>query len=368
LRVASWHWLSKSVRPLPDKWYGLKDQELRLRQREVDFLFNRKAEEIIRLRSKIIGWLRQRLQRDGFLEVETPILQSLAGGAAAMPFKTHHNALGRDLYLRIAPELYLKRLLVSGFEMVFEIGRNFRNEGVDREHNPEFTMCELYWCLADYEDLMIYTEKILGQLVASLKLSQEETGMGEVIEWLKPWKKIQFAELFKEKTGVDVLTDKNIKIYEDVFKRHDLALPQIKTYAKLVDELYKELIRPTLRQPTLLYDYPIELAPLAKAAVSNPGIAEKFQLVAGGMEIVNAYTELNDPVEQRKRFEQQQAEREQGDEEAAVLDEDYLRAMEYGMPPAGGLGLGIDRLVALITSAPNIRETIAFPLLKPHHD
>lgn len=368
LRVDELHLLAKSIRPLPSSWHGLKDKETRYRQREVDFLLNEKARFPLLLRSRLLDWLRHELMNRGYLEVETPVLQPVAGGAIAQPFVTHHNALDTDLYLRIAPELYLKRLLVGGLEKVFEIGRNFRNEGMDREHSPEFTMCELYWAYADYEDLMDMTEEMLPCLVRDLT-GKEELGEGEnLLSFGPPWKRARFSELLQEAVGVDVLAEKDVGAYITVLENRGLAVPEVRTYGKLVDELYKELVRPTLKQPTIVFDYPIELAPLAKRSLTKPDVAEKWQLLVNGTELINAYTELNDPVEQRERFATQQDNRDQGEAEQVKIDEVYLRAMEYGMPPAAGWGLGVDRLVAVLAGVSNVRDTIAFPLLKPESD
>lgn len=360
--------VSKAIRPLPDSWYGLKDHEARFRQREVDLLLNKSVRAAFHSRANIIRWLRNYLTKNDFLEVETPILQPIAGGAAARPFTTHHNTLDIDLYLRIAPELYLKRLLVGGFERVFEIGRNFRNEGISRQHNPEFTMLEFYWAYADYEDLMDFTEQLLGDLVQEI-IGQETINWQEhTLSFARPLPRVSFIDLVSTLVGFDILKEKDPKAYLPIFEREHIEIPSVQTYTKLVDELYKELIRPDLTQPTLLYNYPTEMFPLAKQSLPDPRVAEAFQLVVAGTEIVKAYTELNDPVLQRQRFEEQQAQREAGDDEAQVLDEAYLNAMEYGMPPVAGFGLGIDRLVMLLTDSPHLRDTILFPLLKPKKD
>lgn len=365
LLANEWHFLSKSIRPLPDTWFGLKDHETRFRQREVDFWLHDEVREKFVTRSRVISWLRTYLTGQGYLEVETPVLQTIAGGAAARPFVTHHNALDIELFLRIAPELYLKRLLVGGYEKVFEIARNFRNEGIDRQHNPEFTMLELYWAYADYEDLMDFTEELFEKLVRELFDTSEITWQGQTLSFERPLKRVRYVDLVSEKLGVNIVEEKEPGMYEELFKKQRLAVPEVTTYAKLVDELYKELIRPQLIAPTLIYDYPTELQPLAKQKYSEPGIAEQFQLVVGGMEIVKAYSEQNDPVEQRARFEEQQAARAEGDDEAPLIDEGYVRALEYGMPPAAGWGLGIDRLIMLLTDVAALRDTIAFPLLRP---
>ncbi|MEX0650016.1 MAG: lysine--tRNA ligase [Candidatus Andersenbacteria bacterium] len=365
LAVSEFHIISKAIRPLPDSWYGLKDHETRYRQREVDLLMNDHVRQTFMTRSRIVTWLRQYLTDQQFLEVETPILQPIAGGAAAQPFHTHHNTLDMNLFLRIAPELYLKRLIVGGFEKVFEIGRNFRNEGISKQHNPEFTMLEFYWAGADYEDLMDMTEQMIS------KLAQEVVGSGQVswqeqsLNFSAPFERKRYVEVVSERIGVDILEEKDPNVYLAIFEREGIEVPEAHNYMKLVDELYKELVRPSLLQPTLLYDYPFEMVPLAKRSPHDPRIAEKFQLLIAGTEIVNAYTEQNDPVEQRQRFEEQQRAREEGDAEAQAVDEAYLRAMEYGMPPTAGFGLGVDRLTMLLTDSPTLRDTILFPLLRP---
>lgn len=356
--------VSKAILPLPDEWYGLKDHELRYRQRELDLLLNKKSRETLAVRSKVLQLLRQYFIENGYLEVETPTLQPVAGGAAAKPFVTHHNALDMPLYLRVAAELYLKRLLVSGYEKVFEIGYRFRNEGISRQHNPEFTMLESQWAYADYEDYMDFTEKILHFLVTEIAGSEVITWQGDEISFALPFERKRYVDLVSERLGVNILENKDPQTYIDIFEKEGLALPETTHYGKLVDELYKELIRPTLQQPTLLYDYPIEMAPLAKANATDPRVAEKFQLLVHGQELVNAYTELNDPVIQRHIFEEQQAAHEAGDDEAHAVDKAYLNAMEYGMPPNAGWGLGVDRLIMFLTDSANIRDTITFPLLR----
>ena len=365
LDIKEFHIISKSVRPLPDSWYGLKDHETRYRQREVDLALNKKVREVFLQRSVITNSIRHYLTQAGFMEVETPMLQPIAGGTLARPFTTHHNALDIDLFLRIAPELYLKRLIVGGYEKVFEIGRNFRNEGIDKHHNPEFTMLEFYEAYADYEDLMERCEEIIRQAVKATCGKETLTWQGQEFSFAAPFARRRYVDVVSEKIGIDILHEKDPAAYEPVFVREGLAIPVVKTYAKMVDELYKELIRPDLLQPTILFDYPVEMVPLAKTNLSDPRVAEMFQLVVAGTELVKAYTELNDPVEQRARFEEQQSQRESGDDEAHAVDESYLRAMEYGMPPVAGFGLGVDRLTMLLTDSPNLRDTILFPLLKP---
>lgn len=316
----------KSLRPLPSQWYGLKDIEDRFRKRYLDVILNPEIKEKFIKRFKLVSYLRNKLEKEGFLEVETPILQPIPGGAKARPFITHHNALDVDFYLRIAPELYLKRLLVAGFEKIFEIGRNFRNEGIDRDHNPEFTMLELYWAYQDWEGLMNFTEKLLKKFLGG-----------------KKWPRISFAEAFKKYALVDI----------NKLKSDEL------------DEIFKKQVRPKIIKPAFITHYPKSISPLAKSCEGNSDLTERFQLIVDGTEIVNGFSELNDPVEQRKRMEEQEKMYRKGDVESPRLDEDFLEALEYGMPPAAGLGIGIDRLAALITKSHNIKEVIIFPTLKP---
>jgi lysyl-tRNA synthetase class 2 len=365
LQVAEWHFLAKSIRPLPSSWYGLKDHEARFRQRELDLLLNEQGLKTLRTRSSIIMWLRHYFTELGYLEIETPVLQPIPGGAAARPFTTHHNALDMPLYLRISAELYLKRLLVAGVEKVFEIERRFRNEGVDRQHNPEFTMLESQWAYADYEDLMDFTEVTLEKMTTDLLGTTNFTWQGQELSLARPFARERYIDLVGKRLRVDILVEKDPAVYVDIFRREQLALPATTTYYHLVDELYKELVRPHISQPTILFDYPVEMAPLAKRSQTDPRIAEKFQLVAAGMELNNCYTELNDPVLQRELFVEQQTQRDAGNEEAQGFDEAYLRALEYGVPPNAGWSLGIDRFVMLLTDSPSVRDTIAFPLLKP---
>ena len=316
--------LSKSIKPLPPVWYGVSDIEERFRKRYLDLLFNDLTKERLIERSRIIREIREKLWAAGFLEVETPVLQPLPGGALARPFETHHNALNQDFYLRIAPELYLKRLLIGGLEKIFEIGRVFRNEGIDREHNPEFTILELYWAYQNYEGLMKFTEKLLKPYFPG------------------KWDKITFAESLKKYTGADF---NKIKIEE-------------------ADDIFKREVRPKLIKPTWVVEYPKAISPLAKSYPNKPEWTERFQLIVKGMEVVNAFSELNDPLEQEKRMKEQEEKYRAGNKEASRLDEEFIEAMKYGMPPAAGLGIGIDRLVALVTNSDSIKEIIAFPTLK----
>lgn len=363
--VEEWHVITKAIRPLPSEWYGLKDHETRYREREVDMLLNEEVRKTFAMRSKMIALIRNYMNKEGYIEVEAPVLGTIAGGAAAKPFETHHNALDLPLYLRISSELHLKRLLVSGYEKVFEIGPRFRNEGMDRQHNPEFTMLESQWAYADYEDLMDFTENALEWLTKELLGTTEVKWQNTTLSFQKPFQRVRYIDIVSEKIGVNILEDTNPKTYIKIFKKKGLELPEAKNYYQLVDELYKKLVRPGLVQPTIVYDYPAEMVPLAKSSLSDPRVAEKFQTLVMGLEINNCYTELNDPVLQREILEEQMKNRAAGDAEAYELDEDYLRAMEYGMPPNAGWSLGIDRVAMLFTDSPSIRDVILFPLLKP---
>ncbi|OQA91995.1 MAG: Lysine--tRNA ligase [Elusimicrobia bacterium ADurb.Bin231] len=355
--------LSKSLRPLPEKWHGLKDIETRYRQRYLDLISNEESAKTFRNRAKIISTIRKHLDNNNFMEVETPMMQSIPGGAAARPFITHHNALDIDLYLRIAPELYLKRLIVGGMERIYELGRTFRNEGMDIKHNPEFTILEIYQAYADYKDMMILCRDIFRAAASALKL--EEISFGEnKINLFEEWNVLSletaFAEVgisFQSLFGKDSLIETGKKFgIENVS-----AIPP----RKIFDHLFDKLIKPKLIHPTFITDWPKFLSPLAKSKKDNPEIVERFELYICSEEFANAYSELNDPVDQKSRFEQQVKEREQGDDEAELYDSDFIRALEHGMPPTGGLGIGVDRLIMLLTSQESIKDVILFPLLRP---
>lgn len=365
LLISEWHFLAKSIRPLPSNWHGLKDQEQRMRVREIDLLLNEEARKVIELRSQVMAWLRKYLIDDGYLEVSTPILETLAGGTAAKPFKTHHNALDMPLYLRIAAELPLKRLLAGGLEKVFEMGPRFRNEGVDREHNPEFTMLESQWAYADYEDLMDFTEEVMEKMCRDLLGKTDITWRQETLAFARPMKRVKFIDLFKTEFDLDILEEKNLSAYERIIAREGLDRPKTANYGQMIDALFKQKIRPKIVQPTMVYDYPIEMDPLAKASRQDKRVAEKFHLVAAGMELNKCYTEQNDPVEQRRVLLEQERAREAGDEEAHQIDEVFLKSMEYGMPPNAGWSLGIDRVVMILANAATLRDTMTFPLVKP---
>ncbi len=355
--------LSKSLRPLPEKWHGLTDVEIRYRQRYVDLIVNPEVKQVFMLRTRIIQAIRSFLNSRGFLEVETPMMQSIPGGATAKPFKTFHNALGMDLFLRIAPELYLKRLLVGGFERVYEINRNFRNEGISTQHNPEFTMLEFYMAYADYRDLIEMTEQMISSVAREVLGVTEVRYEGHVIKLSPPWKKITFIDSLRE-AGVsdDVLF--NADKAREQAKKLGAALKGGEPLGKLQNELFEALVEPKLIQPTFITDYPTDISPLSKRRPDSPDFVERFELFVAGRELANAFSELNDPVDQKSRFQKQVAEREAGDDEAHQMDEDFIRALEYGMPPAAGEGIGIDRLVMLLTGSASIRDVILFPQMK----
>jgi lysyl-tRNA synthetase, class II len=363
--VARLQFLAKALRPLPEKWHGLRDVETRYRRRYVDLVVNRDVRQIFVLRSRLIKALRDFLDARGFIEVETPMMQPIPGGAIARPFKTHHNALGMDLYLRIAPELYLKRLIVAGFERVYEINRNFRNEGVSTQHNPEFTMLEFYQAYADYRDLMVLTEELF------LSLTQV-VGTGTTLRWGEheielrpPWRRLGFFEGLSQALGVEVTTETDAALVAKAARARGVAVGDVATPWRLWKDVFETLVEPTLIQPTFVVDFPIELSPLAKKKRENPKLVDRFELFIGQREIANAYSELNDPIDQLARFREQASLLARGDEEAHWLDEDYVRALEYGMPPTAGEGIGIDRLVMLFADQPSIREVILFPHLRP---
>ncbi|MCY3969557.1 MAG: lysine--tRNA ligase [Acidobacteria bacterium] len=358
--------LAKATRPLPEKWHGLADREERYRRRYLDLLNSPESRHRFVVRSRAIAAIRRFLLDLDFLEVETPMMQAIPGGAAARPFVTHHNALDLDLYLRIAPELYLKRLLVGGLHRVFEINRNFRNEGISTQHNPEFTMLEFYWAYSDYEQLMDVTEQLLGAVVGDAgKGTATCTFRGDEIDFTPAWPRYTVRDSLIEIGGLDAATVDDGAALAAELARHDDSEPRSPDYGNLLMALFDRLVEPKLIQPTFIHDYPVEVSPFAKLSADDSRFTERFELFIGGMEIANAFTELNDPDAQAERFRQQLAARESGDDEAHRFDRDYVEALQYGMPPAGGLGLGIDRLVMLLTDARSIRDVILFPLLRP---
>lgn len=364
IEAADFKILAKSLRPLPEKWHGLKDVEERFRKRYLDLIFSPEAKNKFEIRSRVIKEIRNFLGREGFIEVETPILQPLYGGAKARPFKTHLNALALDLYLRIAPELYLKRLLVGGFEKVYEIGKCFRNEGVDRQHNPDFTMLEFYFAYIDYKELMKFTEKLFENLLknvfGTLKIKYE----GKEIDFKTPWQRIEFSQILRKYAKID-LEEINTEALKKRVKELGVEISPGAEKAEIADELYKKFCRPKIWNPAFIINFPLGFQPLAKANEKEPAKLANFQLVAAGWELINAFSELNDSLEQKKRFEEQEKLFKAGFKEAQRIDEDFLEALEYGMPPAAGFGMGIDRLVALLTDSHSLREVILFPTMKP---
>ncbi|MCX7778789.1 MAG: lysine--tRNA ligase [Patescibacteria group bacterium] len=357
--------ISKSLLPLPEKWHGLEDIEIRYRQRYLDLLANPEVKEIFKKRFSIIQTIRQFFIKEGFLEVETPILQPMAGGATAKPFVTHHDALGINLYLSIAPELYLKRLIIGGFEKVFEITRCFRNEGIDWAHNPEFTQIEFYQAYANYQDLMNLTEKLFCYLFEKLAMPFEMNFRGQKINFKPPYPRKKFITAVRESTGLDLekLKEKE-KIYQAA-KKIGLSVEKNWSWPKIVDEIFKERVRTKITNPVFIINHPIELSPLAKRTADNPNYVERFQLLVGGFEICNAYSELNNPLDQEERFKYQLSLRKTGDEEAQMYDQDFIEALKYGMPPTAGEGIGLDRLAMILTGTKNLKEVILFPTLKP---
>jgi lysyl-tRNA synthetase class 2 len=362
--VKGFAFLAKALRPLPEKWHGLRDVETRYRRRYVDLIVNASVREVFVLRSRLVKAVREFLDARGFLEVETPMMQAIPGGAVARPFRTHHNALDLELYLRIAPELYLKRLIVGGLDRVYEINRNFRNEGIDTQHNPEFTMLEFYQAFADHTDLMELTEALVVHLAQTLRGALLLPWGPDRIDLTPPWRRLPFFAAISEALEIPVAPDSTPSVLAEAAAQKGVAVAEGDVIA-LWKEVFETLVEPTLVQPTFVIDFPVELSPLAKTKRAQPRLVDRFELFIGGRELANAYSELNDPIEQRERFLQQAAERERGDEEAHWLDEDYVRALEYGMPPTAGEGIGIDRLVMLFANQPSIREVILFPHLRP---
>ncbi len=367
VRVTSLTILTKSLRMLPSSWHGLKDTEERYRRRYLDLIFNPAVVKIAKQRSQIVDFLRSYLKKEGFLEVETPILQPLYGGASARPFLTHHHALDADLYLRISDELYLKRLIVGGLDKVFEIGHDFRNEGIDREHNPEFTVLEFYWAYRDYRFLMAFTEELLSSLVKEVTGDYKVTYQGREYNFKPPWPRLTFRDLILKDTGIDLdeVTDEPALLKAVNSRGLKLELDGVAGFGPVLDTLYKKFSRPRLDGPVFLINHPSSMRPLAKKLPENPKEVASFQLLVAGTEWLNAYNELNDPEDQRGRWEEEKRLAKKGLAEHQVLDEDYIEALEYGMPPTAGWGLGIDRVTAFLTDSHSLKETILFPTLKP---
>ena len=366
LRAKSFEVLSKNIRPLPEKFHGLTNVETRYRQRYVDLVMNREVMETMKKRFQIVRFFRKYLEEKGFIEVETPMMHPIAGGATARPFTTHHNALDMELFLRVAPELYLKRLLVGGFDKVFEINRSFRNEGISIKHNPEFTMMELYQAYADYVDMMNITEDLISKLTFELHGTYEIEYEDKKINMKSPWRRVKMKDIVKEVTGFDFDTVTNDE--DAVAKAKEIGIPleKDKTYTKygILNLIFEEKVEETLINPTFIIEYPKEISPLSKNKKGETDWVDRFELFISGREFANAYSELNDPRDQKERFEEQVKMKEAGDDEAQNMDLDYIRALEYGMPPAGGLGIGIDRLVMLMTNSASIRDVILFPTLR----
>jgi lysyl-tRNA synthetase class 2 len=357
LRVEDFTLLAKSLRPPPEKHHGLTDVETRFRRRELDLIANEDARELFITRARVISAVRRFLDAEGFIEVETPVLQPLYGGALARPFTTHHNALDREFYLRIATELYLKRLIVGGLERVYELGKDFRNEGVDSTHNPEFTMLEWYEAYADYEDIAARCERLISYVAS-------EVGYAGEIDLSPPWRRETLPQAILDRTGIDIMALPDRDGLAGAMRERGLTVPKDDTWPQLVDELLSKHVEPTLIEPTFLLDYPVALSPFAKRHRSVPGLVERFEAYIGGLEVANAFTELNDPDEQRRRFEEQRALAGAGDEETQPYDEAFLEALEQGMPPTGGIGIGIDRLVMVLTGRRSIREVVLFPAMR----
>ena len=368
IAVSKWALLTKALRPLPEKYHGLKDTETRFRERELDLLANPEVRSAFRVRTKLIRELRAFLDGEGFEEVETPILQAIAGGATARPFITHHNSLDHDFYLRIAPELYLKRCVVGGYERVYEIGRQFRNEGIDWSHNPEFTSLEFYMAYADYESLMAFTERFLSTVIERVTGSKVVKFDGQDIDFTPPWPRKKFRDAIKDACGIDILDKTRDEIIVAMKEKKIDVDAEAPDMGRIYDDLYKATVRSKQIQPLLVTDYPIEMEPLAKKCEDDPRFVQRFQLLAGGVELLKAYSELNDPVDQRERFERQEALRGKGDDEAQKIDEAFLRALEHGLPPTAGWGMGIDRFAMMLADAKSVKEIILFPTLKPETD
>lgn len=364
IEVHTFSLLTKSLRPLPEKWHGLKDVEIRYRQRYLDLITNPEVRDVFVARSKIIRSVRRYLDDLGFLEVETPVLHPIAGGAAARPFVTHHNALDMDMYLRIAPELYLKRLIVGGFEKIYELGRVFRNEGISYKHNPEFTMIELYQAYANYEDVMRITEEVFAYVAQEVLGTTKIVYQDQEIDLTPPWNRVSMLDAIQEKTGVDFRAVTTLEEATAIAKKLGLPVEKGAGIGNIINAAFEEFVEATLIQPTFIMDHPVEISPLAKSKVSNPAFTDRFEAFIFGREMANGFSELNDPIDQKGRFLKQVQQRESGDDEAHMMDDDFVTALEYGLPPTGGLGIGIDRMVMLLTNCNSIRDVLLFPHMR----
>jgi len=364
VRVTSWTLLAKALRPLPEKYHGLQDKELRYRFRYLDLIANPDVREVFRARTSVIKKIREVLDGHGYLEVETPSLHKIAGGAAARPFATHHNALDIDIFLRISLELHLKRLMIGGLEKVYELGRNFRNEGMDRDHNPEFTMLEAYEAFGDLETMRALAEEMVRESCIAVRGDTKTTFRDHELDFGPKFEIKDYADLLEEHAGVDIRSERNRDVLYKACKNRELEVDDDAPVTKLIDVLFDELVEPNLIQPVFVMNYPVELSPLARKHPDREGFVQRFELFIAGHEIANAFTELNDPIDQRARFEHQAEMRAEGDDEAHPVDEDFLNALEHGMPPAGGIGMGIDRVVMLVTGAHSIRDVIFFPMMR----
>lgn len=364
MKASEFHLLTKSLRPLPEKFHGLQDVEQRYRQRYLDLITNPESRDTFVTRSKIIQSMRRYLDGLGFLEVETPLMHGIAGGASARPFITHHNALDMQLYMRIAIELHLKRLIVGGMEKVYEIGRVFRNEGISTRHNPEFTMLELYEAYADYHDVMSLTENMVAHIAKDVLGNTKITYNDQEIDLDPEWARLHMVDAIKEYTGVDFWEQMSDEKAKELAHEHGIEIKDTMTFGHIVNEFFEQRVEDKLIQPTFIYGHPIEISPLAKKNPEDERFTDRFELFIVGREHANAFSELNDPIDQRERFEAQLKEREEGNDEAHMMDEDFIEALEYGMPPTGGLGIGIDRLVMLLTDSPSIRDVLLFPQMR----
>ncbi|PFQ75591.1 lysine--tRNA ligase [Priestia megaterium] len=364
IKVKDFTLLTKALRPLPDKYHGLKDIEQRYRQRYLDLITNPESKQTFISRSRIIQSMRRYLDNHGYLEVETPMMHSIAGGAAARPFVTHHNALDMELYMRIAIELHLKRLIVGGLEKVYEIGRVFRNEGVSTRHNPEFTMIELYEAYADYKDIMALTENLIAHIAQEVLGTTKIQYGDQDVDLTPEWTRLHMVDAIKQYTGVDFWGETSVEEARALAKEHGVEITEHMQYGHIVNEFFEQKVEEQLIQPTFIYGHPVEISPLAKKNAEDPRFTDRFELFIVAREHANAFTELNDPIDQRERFEAQLKEKEQGNDEAHEMDDDFIEALEYGMPPTGGLGIGIDRLVMLLTNAPSIRDVLLFPHMR----